>query len=150
MGVTPILASLQIYSLSLNCKAHKKRGSISPSIQGSADPIRRSRRQVWNRWNQLDLFTTIPGWITLAMSTQVNFAVFRRAVKLSQSWSSVSCCGITEVGDFFFWPICLKPPLTGWLGNILCEEFLEDVAFFLKWKPGQGRGGILTTLNIQD
>ena len=95
MGVTPILASLQ----------------------------------VWNRWNQLDLFTTIPGWITLAMSTQVNFAVFRRAVKLSQSWSSVSCCGITEVGDFFFWPICLKPPLTGWLGNILCEEFLEDVFF---------------------
>ena len=96
MGVTPILASLQ----------------------------------VWNRRNQLDLFTTIPGWITLAMSTQVNFAVFRRAVKLSQSWSSVSCCGITEVGDFFFWPICLKPPLTGWLGNILCEEFLEDVASF--------------------
>eukprot|EP00435_Cladocopium_sp_Y103_P013258 s3843_g3.t1 len=39
---------------------------------------------VWNRWNQLDLFTTIPGWITLAMSTQVNFAVFRtlRVVRL--------------------------------------------------------------------
>jgi len=39
---------------------------------------------VWNRWNQLDLFTTLPGWLTLAMSTSVNFALFRtlRAVRL--------------------------------------------------------------------
>ncbi|CAK9003097.1 unnamed protein product, partial [Durusdinium trenchii] len=33
--------------------------------------------EVWNAWNQLDLVTTIPGWVTLILSSTLNIALLR-------------------------------------------------------------------------
>ena len=36
--------------------------------------------EVWNAWNQLDLVTTIPGWVTLILSSTLNIALLRTLV----------------------------------------------------------------------